>query len=130
MRRLGNAANADVVFRVAERNEAVPDCDTGCSRQAVRTVTVATPDSKVVASVNLCEEHGQAASNDRTNAKLGLEVKHEFIDKRLRGDPEVVRRLEPEVTNPNLQWKTVRLEDRVREPIARDTLERGYGREL
>jgi hypothetical protein len=83
-----------------------------------------------VRSVNLCDEHGQAASNDRTNAKLGLKVEHEFTRPRLGGDPEKVREMEPEVTNPNLQWKTVRLQERVREPIARDTLERGYGRDL
>jgi hypothetical protein len=108
----------------------VTECDTGCPREATRTVTVSTPDHKVVRSVNLCDEHGQAASNDRTNAKQKLEVKYEFVDRRLGGKPEKVRELAPDVTNPNLQWKTVRLQERVREPIARDTLERGYGREL
>ena len=28
----------------------------------------------------------QAASNDRTNAKLGLKVEREFSDEKLRGD--------------------------------------------
>ena len=90
---------------------------------------MSTPDHKVVRSVNLCDEHGQAASNDRTNAKLGLRVEREFVNtERLRGEPEKVRELERDLTNPNLQWKTVRIQER--EPIARDTLERGYGQEL
>ena len=128
--RLSETANADVVFGLAERNKSVRDCATGCPDPATRTITVSTPDKKIEASVDLCEKHGQAASNDRTNAKLGLEVKREFSDEKLRGNPEKVRQLEPVITSPDLSWKSVDLADRVREPIGRDTLERGYGREL
>ena len=77
--------------------------DTGCHREASRTVTVSTPDHKVVRSVNLCQEHGQAASNDRTNAKLKLDVKHEFVNKQLGSDPEKVREMESDVRS--LLWE-------------------------
>lgn len=107
------------------------DCATGCPEPAVRTITVTTPDKEIAASVDLCEQHGQAASNDRTNARLGIgPARHEFRDEKLRGDPEKVRQLEPVVTSPDNAWKSVSIEDRAREPIGRDTLERGYGQEL
>ena len=49
---------------------------------------VSTPDNKeVVATVDLCERHCQVASNDRTNAKLGIEVApREFRDEELAHD--------------------------------------------
>jgi hypothetical protein len=129
MSRLGDAANADVVFRLAERNEAVLECATGCPEPATVTVTMKEPDTKaVVEKVDLCTAHTQAASNDRSNAKLGLEVKREFVDEKLLSKPEDVRRLESVVTSPNLEWETDR--HREREPIARDTLGPGYGQEL
>jgi hypothetical protein len=131
MSRLGAAANADIVVRLVERSETVRDCATGCPEPAVRTITVSTPDKQVVASVDLCEQHGQAASNDRTNATLGIgPARHEFRDEKLRGDPEKVRQLEPVVTNKDYAWRSLSIEERAREPIGRDTLERGYGQEL
>lgn len=59
-----------------------------------------------------------------------MTVKHEFSDRQLGGDTEKVRQLEPVVTDPTLKWKSERFQERVREPIARDTLKRGYGQEL
>jgi hypothetical protein len=125
MQRLSQAADADVTFRLVERNESVRECTTGCSEPAVCTVIISTPDKKTMATFDLCEAHGQAASNDRTNAKLGISAERQFIDDKLGGDAEKVREIEPLVTNPNLQWQTVRLVERTRDPIARDTLRPG-----
>jgi hypothetical protein len=76
--------------------------------------------------VDLCDGHYQAASSDRTNAKQSLEVKREFSDESLGGDPETVRRLAPVITSPDLSWKSVDLVDRVREPIDQDPPRQRY----
>jgi hypothetical protein len=90
IQRLSEAANADVVFQLADRKERVHECATKCSEPAARAITVSTPDKLAQVSVDLCEGHYQAASNDRTNAKQGLEVKREFSD-----ECRVVRRTAP-----------------------------------
>jgi hypothetical protein len=87
---------------------------------------VSTPDKKASISLNLCEGHRAAALSDRSNAKQDLEVKREFIDERLGGDPEITRRLEPVITSAELSWKTVDLPDRVQEPLRRDVPEPRY----
>jgi len=130
MQRLGEAANADVVVRLTEGNKAVRACITGCTEPAVRIITVSSPDKKTVASFDMCEAHGQAASNDRANAKLGVNVEREFSDEKLGGDRETVLRIEPVVTSPDLNWTSVKLVDREREPIGEDTLRRAPGDEL
>jgi hypothetical protein len=120
VKRLSEAANADVTFRLTDRTESVHECDTGCPQRATRNVTVSTPDKLAQASFDLCESHYQAASNDRTNAKQGLEVKREFSDERLGGKAEMVGRLGPVITSPDLSWRSVDLVDRAREPIDQD----------
>jgi hypothetical protein len=120
IQRLSEAANADVVFQLADRPESVHECATGCSERATRNVTVSTPDKRAQVSVDLCEGHYQAASSDRKNAKQGLEVKREFSDDSLGGNRETIRRLAPVITSPDLSWKSVDLVDRVREPIEQD----------
>jgi hypothetical protein len=126
IRRLSQAADADVVFRLADKTESVHDCATGCSERATRNFTVSTPDKLAQVSVDLCDGHYQATSSDRTNAKQGLEVKREFSDESLGGDPETVRRLAPVITSPDLSWKSVDLVDRVREPIDQDPPRQRY----
>jgi hypothetical protein len=110
----------------------VAECATGCPEPATVTVTMRDPKTKaIVEQLELCEAHTQAASNDRIAAVRGDKVKHEFADEKLLGKPEDVRRLEPVLTNPNLQWSApTRQRVREPEPIARDTLERGCGWEL
>ena len=88
-----------------------------------------TPDKKVEANFDLCERHGQAASNDRTNARLGLKVEREFSDEKLRGDAEKVRQLEPVITSPHLNWKSVDLVDRSQEPPRQEPPQPRYVRD-
>ena len=123
------AAKAHVGFGFAERNEPERECVTGCPERAIRTITVYTPDKKVEANFDLCERHGQAASNDRTNARLGLKVEREFSDEKLRGDAEKVRQLEPVITSPHLNWKSVDLVDRSQEPPRREPPQPRYVRD-
>jgi hypothetical protein len=126
IRRLSETANADVVFQLAERRESAHECATRCPNPATRNLTVSTPDKLAQVSVDLCEGHYQAALSDRDNATQGLEVKREFSDDGLGGDPERVRRLAPVITSPDLSWKSVDLVDLVREPIDQDPPELGY----
>jgi hypothetical protein len=125
IQRLSKAANADVVFQLVDRDKRVHVCATECPAPATRTVTVSTPDKKASLSVDLCEDHYQAARNDRSNAKQGLDVSREFVDKSLGGNPEAIGRIEPVITSPELSWKTVDLPDRVQEPPRRDVPEQG-----
>jgi hypothetical protein len=108
IKRLSEAANADVVFGLTEKQH---ECATGCSQQVTRTVTVSTPDKTTSTSLDLCEKHYQAALNDRTNAKHGLDPQHEFSNERLGGDAEQVHRLESVITNPDLRWQSFDLAD-------------------
>ena len=127
IKRLSSAANADVVFKLADR---VHECATKCAEPATRNVTVSTPDKKASISLDLCESHCQAARNDRSNAKQSLDISREFIDKNLGGNPEAIRRIEPVITSPELSWETVDLPDRVQEPPHHDVPEQGYGQNL
>lgn len=94
------------------------ECATRCPQPATHNVTVSTPDKLAQVNVDLCDEHYQAASNDRRNAKQDLKVEHEFRDERLGGDQERIRRLEPVITSAEFIWQSVDLVDRTQEPRA------------
>jgi hypothetical protein len=136
VRRLAEAANADVTFRFQERSEQGADrgdagrtCDC-CARPATHNFVV--PYRGEVITGAICEEHGNAVARERLRLQDGRRTLGPSFDRVEDTDLEKAAKIGPALMDPTVKPQFERIREPETHEIARDTLEpeRGIGPEL